>query len=116
MKNKTAIDNSNRLYVGNLTNDITEEDLKDNFGDLGTCRSAKIIRDKDTGRSRGFAFVEMASEEEAQKVAKICKGVELDGQKLVVTPARPMMKQNHSGRSKPSKNSYKKRTEIKPGN
>lgn len=104
MKNKTIIGKSNRLYVGNLTNDITEEDLIDNFGDLGTCRSARIIRDKNTGLSRGFAFVEMASQEEAQKVEKICKGVELDGRKLIVTQAQPIMRQNRSGVSKSRNN------------
>ena len=78
---------TNKLYVGNLTDDVTEEDLLDNFGELGTCVSAKIIKDKNTGSSRGFAFVEMATKEEAREVVKICKGVELDGQKLNVTQA-----------------------------
>lgn len=103
MTNKAYNGNSNKLYVGNLTNDVTEEDLLDNFGDLGTCRSAKIIRDKNTGYSRGFAFVEMASEEEAREVVKICKGVELDGQKLIVTQARPQMLHTGSGEFKRSK-------------
>ncbi len=79
---------TNRLYVGNLTEETTEEDLLDNFGDLGNCISAKIIRDKETGRSKGFAFVEMATAEEAREVVKICKGVELDGNKLIVAEAR----------------------------
>lgn len=80
---------TNKLYVGNLTDDITEEDLLDNFGDLGTCKSAKIIRNKSDGISKNFAFIEMANEAEAQAVIRKCKGVELDGQKLVVTEARP---------------------------
>ena len=92
---------TNKLYVGNLTDDVTEEDLRDNFGELGKCVSAKIIKDKNTGSSRGFAFVEMATEEEAREVVKICKGVELDGQKLTVTQAQPQHKR--SGGSKPGK-------------
>jgi RNA recognition motif-containing protein len=96
---------TNKLYVGNLTDDVTEEDLLDNFGDLGTCVSAKIIRYKNTGSSRGFAFVEMATEEEAREVVKICKGVELDGQKLNVTQAQPQHKR--SGGSKPGKRKRK---------
>ena len=78
----------NKLYVGNLSHDVTDEDLKYNFGELGTCLSAKIIRDKNSGLSRGFAFVEMASAEEAQAVIRKCRGVELDGKKLVVKEAR----------------------------
>jgi RNA recognition motif-containing protein len=80
---------TNKLYVGNLTEDIFEEDLLDNFGDLGTCLSARIIKDKKSSRSKCFAFVEMATEAEALEVLNKCKGVELDGQKLVVRLARP---------------------------
>ena len=80
---------TNKLYVGNLTEDIVEEDLLENFGDLGTCLSAKIIKDKKSKLSKCFAFVEMATEAEALEVIKKCKGVELDGQKLSVTLARP---------------------------
>jgi len=78
----------NRIYVGNLTHDTTEEDLVDNFSELGKCLSAKIIRDRDTGLSRGFAFVEMATEEDAQFAIKKCRGVELDGNKLIVKEAK----------------------------
>ena len=78
----------NKLYVGNLSHDVTDEDLKYNFGELGTCLSAKIIRDKHSGLSRGFAFVEMSSAEEAQAVIQKCRGVELDGKKLVVKEAK----------------------------
>ena len=80
---------SNKLYVGNLSDETTEDDLKYNFGDLGTCLSAKIIKDKFTGKSKGYAFVEMKSEEEAREVIKKCKGVELDGKRLVVNEAKP---------------------------
>lgn len=79
---------TNKLYVGNLPETITDEDLKDNFGDLGTCQSAHVIIDKQTGRSRGFAFVEMETDEEALQTVEKCKGVMLDGQKLIVSLAR----------------------------
>lgn len=78
---------SNKLYVGNLTEDTTEEDLLFNFNSLGTCISARIIKDRKTGRSKGFAFVEMATEAEAQEVIRRCKGVELDGNRLIVSEA-----------------------------
>ena len=80
---------TNKLFVGNLTEDIVEADLLDNFGDLGTCLSVRIIKDKKSKLSRCFAFVEMATEAEALEVIKKCNGVELDGQKLTVTLARP---------------------------
>ena len=80
---------NNKIYVGNLTERTTSEDLKDNFSDLGKCLSARVIKDRETGRSRGFAFVEMATEEAAQDAVRKCKGVELDGNKLVVALARP---------------------------
>lgn len=80
---------TNKLYVGNLTEDTVEEDLLDNFGDLGTCLSARIIKNKKMGDSNCFAFVEMSTETEALEAVKKCKGVELDGQKLVVNLARP---------------------------
>ncbi len=78
---------NNKLYVGNLTETITDEDLRDNFGDLGTCLSAEVIRDRQTGRSRGFAFVEMSTADEARQTVEKCRGVMLDGQKLIVKMA-----------------------------
>ena len=95
---------SSKLYVGNLSDEATEDDLLYNFGDLGTCRSVKIIKDKYTGKSKGYAFVEMGSDEEAREVIKICKGVELDGKKLIVSEARPTRTENQDrGKSRPGK-------------
>lgn len=90
---------SNKLYIGNLSNDTTEEDLMDNFNSLGKCISAKIITDRETGRSKGFAFVEMATDQEAQDAITKCKGVELDGKKLIVNEARPKENTKTSGGS-----------------
>ena len=80
---------NNKLYVGNLSYEVTEEDLTENFGKAGTCASAKIIRDRDTNRSKGFGFVEMATEDEAQEAIKKLNGVELNGRKIMVNLARP---------------------------
>jgi len=79
---------NNKLYVGNLSYDVTEQDLTENFGKAGTCASAKIIRDRDTNRSKGFGFVEMSSEDEAQEAIKKLNGVELNGRKIMVNLAR----------------------------
>jgi RNA recognition motif-containing protein len=86
----------NKLYIGNLSSTTTEEDLKDNFNSMGTCTSVKIIIDRDTGRSKGFAFVEMSTDQEAQDAILKCKGVELDGKKLIVNEARPKENSNKS--------------------
>ena len=94
---------SKKLYVGNLSDDTTEEDLLDNFGDLGNCLSATIITDKHTGKSKGFAFVEMSSSEEAREVIKICKGVQLDGKKLVVSAAKPQPERQNARSRKSGK-------------
>lgn len=79
-----------KLYVGSLSYNTTEEALKDAFSQAGTVESATIITDKMTGRSKGFGFVEMSSDEEAQKAIKMWNGKELDGRTLTVNEARPM--------------------------
>lgn len=80
---------SKKLYVGNLSYEVTEEDLKKNFGEIGECIAANIVRDKYSGNSRGFGFVEMATEEEAQEAIGKLNGGELSGKKIVVQEARP---------------------------
>lgn len=79
-----------RLYVGGLSYNTTEEGLKDAFSSAGAVESASIVMDKLSGRSRGFGFVEMGSEEEAQKAIEMFHGKELDGRNLTVNEARPM--------------------------
>jgi len=80
---------SKKLYVGNLSYDVTEEDLRKSFGEAGECTAANIVRDKYSGNSRGFGFVEMATEEEAQEAIRKLNGGELSGRKIIVQEARP---------------------------
>ena len=79
-----------KLYVGGLSYDTTEATLKETFAQAGTVESATIIIDKMTNRSKGFGFVEMSSDEEAQKAIEIFNGKELDGRNITVNEARPM--------------------------
>jgi cold-inducible RNA-binding protein len=78
-----------KLYVGNLTFNTTEQDLEEQFGRFGQVNSASIITDRDTGRSRGFAFVELDSKESAQAAIEALNGKELDGRALTVNEAKP---------------------------
>ena len=79
-----------KLYVGGLAYATTEDSLKAAFMQSGTVESAMIITDKMSGRSKGFGFVEMATDEEATKAIEMWNGQELDGRKIVVNEARPM--------------------------
>ncbi len=79
-----------KLYVGSLSYDTTDESLKEAFSRAGTVESANVITDKMSGRSRGFGFVEMATDEEAQKAIETLNGQEVDGRKVTVNEARPM--------------------------
>lgn len=80
---------ASKLYVGNLSYDTSEETLKDVFSQAGEVKSAMIIVNKFSGRSKGFGFVEMGSDEEAQRAIEMFNGQELDGRKIVVDIARP---------------------------
>ncbi|SRR3989344_8680468 len=80
---------SNRLFVGGLAWATTEDALKTLFSQAGTVVSATVIVDRDTGRSKGFGFVEMSSEEEANEAIKKFNGFDQDGRKLAVNIARP---------------------------
>jgi len=83
---------SKKLYVGSLSYDTTDDSLKDFFSEVGNVESATVIKDNISGRSKGFGFVEMASEEEAKKAIEDLKGKELDGRAIVVDEAKPMRK------------------------
>ena len=80
---------SKKLYVGNLAFQTTSQDLQELFAQAGTVESASIIEDRDTGRSKGFAFVEMSTEEEAAAAIDQFNGKELAGRMLKVNEARP---------------------------
>jgi RNA recognition motif-containing protein len=77
------------IYVGNLPHATTEDELNDTFSQYGTVDSAKIITDRDTGRSRGFGFVEMPDDGEANDALQALNGSELGGRSLTVNEARP---------------------------
>ena len=81
--------NSNKLYVGGLPYSITEDRLEELFTEHGTVESARVITDKFTGRSRGFGFVEMSSQEEAQVAIDKLNGTDLEGRSLTVNEAKP---------------------------
>jgi RNA recognition motif-containing protein len=86
---------STKLYVGNLSFDTSAQDLETMFGESGTVQSASIIEDRDTGRSRGFAFVEMSTADEAKAAINAFDGKEVDGRNLKVNEAKP--RENRSG-------------------
>src|SRR5215831_5895479 len=77
-----------RLFVGNLSYNTTEMDLREAFGQIGTVADAKVVMDRETGRPRGFAFVEMSSDQEAQEAIQQLNGRELDGRALNVNEAQ----------------------------
>lgn len=79
-----------KLYVGNLSYGMTQQTLQDLFAEAGTVASAVVIIDRMSGRSKGFGFVEMSTEEEAQKAIEMFNGKEVDGRKLTVNEAKPM--------------------------
>jgi cold-inducible RNA-binding protein len=89
----------NKLYVGSLPYSTTEQQLTELFSQHGTVQSAKVMTDRFSGQSRGFAFVEMATSEEAQKAIAALHGTELDGRTLVVNEARPQEKRSFGVRS-----------------
>lgn len=80
----------NKLYVGNLPYSVRDEDLQQSFSAFGSVNSAKVMMERDTGRSKGFGFVEMGSDAEAQAAIQGMNGQSLGGRSLVVNEARPM--------------------------
>ena len=88
---------STKLYVGNLSFNTTTQDLETMFGESGTVQSANLIEDRETGRSRGFGFVEMSTAEEAQSAIASLNGKEVDGRALTVNEAKPREDRGGSG-------------------
>ncbi len=97
----------NKLFVAGFPYALTEQELNDAFSKAGTVVSAKIINDKDTGRSRGFGFVEMSTQEEADAAIQMWNGQDLGGRRVTVNEARPM-------ESRRSYNDYGSRGYDKP--
>ena len=85
-----------RIFVGNLSYQTTEDQLTDLFSEVGTVESATIVTDRDTGRSRGFAFIEMDKDAAAAAIEKL-NGVELNGRTINVNEARPRPERNFGG-------------------
>lgn len=88
---------SNKLYVGNLSYDTNESDLQALFAEAGTVETVNVVRDRDTGRARGFAFVEMASEAEAQTAIEKFNEQSFGGRNLTVNVAKPQAPRSGGG-------------------
>ena len=87
-----------KLYVGNLPYSVTDATLSETFAQCGTVTSSKVIMDRDTGRSKGFGFVEMASEAEAQNAISKFNGADWEGRPMTVNEAKPMAPREGGGR------------------
>lgn len=81
---------SSKLYVGNLSYSVRDDDLQQKFGEFGDVQSAKVMMDRDSGRSKGFGFVEMGSADQAESAIRGMNGQNVDGRDMVVNIARPM--------------------------
>lgn len=90
-----------KLYVGNLPFSATSQVLTDTFAQVGTVASAQVIMDRETGRSKGFGFVEMSTDAEAQAAIDNFNGADYDGRKLTVNEARPMAPRENRGGGAP---------------
>jgi cold-inducible RNA-binding protein len=86
-----------KLYVGNLSFQTSSEELQQLFSQAGTVESATVVEDRDTGRSRGFGFVEMASKEDGEKAIQQFNGTDLNGRNLTVNEARPREDRGNRG-------------------
>ena len=86
-----------KLYVGNLPFSADQQMLTEKFGQYGTVDSINLITDRDTGRSRGFGFIEMSSDSEAQKAIQELNGTDYDGRPITVNEARPQRKKSDGG-------------------
>lgn len=88
-----------KLYIGNLSYETTDEKLKEVFLEAGAVESANVIKDKFSGRSRGFGFVEMSADEDAAKAMDMFNEKEVDGRKLIVSEAKPMTPRDNDRKS-----------------
>ena len=88
---------SSKIYVGNLPYSVNDSSLSNNFSEYGNVTSAKVMMERDTGRSKGFGFVEMTSEAEAQAAIAGLHGPSVDGRSIVVNMARPREERSDGG-------------------
>jgi RNA recognition motif-containing protein len=86
-----------KLFVGNLPFSVNDETLQSLFGEVGTVESAKVITDRETGRSKGFGFVEMSTDDEAQAAIQRLNGKDCNGRAMTVSEARPQAPRNDRG-------------------
>ncbi len=86
-----------KLYVGNLPYSVTDSTLSETFAQCGSVTSSKIITDRDTGRSKGFGFVEMSSDAEAQSAISKFNGMDWEGRPMTVNEAKPMVPRENRG-------------------
>jgi cold-inducible RNA-binding protein len=104
---------STKLYVGNLAFQTTSQDLEQLFGQAGTVQSASVVEDRDTGRSRGFAFVEMSSQDEATSAIEQFNGKEIDGRFLKVNEAKPREDRGGGGGGRGFSNNGGRKTQTR---
>ncbi|MBY0316048.1 MAG: RNA-binding protein [Bdellovibrionales bacterium] len=97
---------SKKLYVGNLPYSATDETLSEAFSAYGSVQSAKIIMDRDSGRSKGFAFVEMSTEEEASEAISKLNGSQMDGRAMNVSEAKPQAPRDNNSRGGGGRSRY----------
>lgn len=86
-----------KLYVGNLPYSVSDENLAEVFGQFGTVESARVVTDRDSGRSKGFGFVEMSSDDEATTAIEKLNGTEMSGRNMNVSEAKPMAPREGGG-------------------
>src|ERR1051326_8248935 len=93
---------NNKLFVGNLSFNTTQNDLQDAFAAHGTVLETNLMMDRDTGRARGFGFVTMSTDEEAQKAIGAMNGASMDGRTLTVNAAKPREERSGGGSRRPA--------------
>ena len=107
---------SKKIFVGNLPFSVTDSTMESNFAEFGSVLSAKVMMDRETGRSKGFGFVEMTSAEFAQAAITGLNGMSVDGRSIVVSLARPREAGNGAGSYSAAGNSASNRADIGYGN
>lgn len=103
---------TSKIYVGNLPYSVTDSTLESNFSEFGSVSSAKVMMDRETGRSKGFGFVEMSTAEAAQAAITALNGMSVDGRSIVVNLARPREEGRRSGGDSAGGYTASKRSDV----